>query len=76
MPNSDKQKLRLLDTKLGKRNTRIMIICAVIMLASVLLHDVDHVIQANRWSYNIPLSLWALNPFCPWCRYSLQRAAE
>lgn len=61
MSKNDKQNLRLLDAKLGKRNTKIMIICAVIMLASVLLHDLDHIIQANRWSYNIPLSLWALN---------------
>ena len=61
MSSADKEKIRLLDTKLGKRTTKIMIICAVIMLCSVLAHDADHIMQANRWYYNIPLSLWALN---------------
>ena len=61
MSKSDKETVKLLDAKLGERTTKIMVICAVIMLCSVLLHDADHIIQANRWLYNIPLSLWALN---------------
>ena len=61
MSKSDKEKIQLLDTKLGPRTTRLMIICAIIMLCSVLLHDADHIMQANRWYYDIPLSLWALN---------------
>ena len=61
MSKADKEKIRLLDTKLGPRTTRIMVICAVIMLVAVLIHDVDHVMQAHRWGYTIPMSLWSLN---------------
>ena len=52
MSNSDKQKRRLRDTKLGKRNTRIMIIGGVSKRESVLRHGVEQVIQENSWSYN------------------------
>lgn len=61
MSESDKKTIRLLDTKLDDKTAKTLITCALIMLASVLMHDGDHIRQAYKWTYNIPLSLWALN---------------
>lgn len=43
MTDNQKEKIRLLDTKLDDKCTRTMVICAVIMLAAVIIHDGDHV---------------------------------
>lgn len=61
MSSKEKNAVRLLDTKLDAKTTKTMVICAVIMLVSVLIHDGDHIRQAVNWGYTIPLSLWALN---------------
>ena len=61
MSSKEKNTVRLLDTKLDAKTTKTMVICAVIMLVSVLIHDGDHIRQAVNWGYTIPLSLWALN---------------
>ena len=61
MSSKEKNAVRLLDTKLDAKATKTMVICAVIMLVSVLIHDGDHIRQAVNWGYTIPLSLWALN---------------
>ena len=63
MSSKEKNAVRLLDTKLDAKTTKTMVICAVIMLVSVLIHDGDHIRQAVNWGYTIPLSLWALNLF-------------
>lgn len=61
MTKNDKEKLELLDTRLDEKTTKTMIICSVIMLVAVLIHDGDHIRQAYNWGYTIPMSLWALN---------------
>ena len=61
MSGKDKQTLRALDTKLDGRVVKTLTTCAVIMLVSILIHDGDHIRQAYKWTYSIPLSLWALN---------------
>ena len=59
MSSKEKNAVRLLDTKLDAKTTKTMVICAVIMLVSVLIHDGDHIRQAVNWGYT--MSLWALN---------------
>ena len=61
MSGKDKQTLRALDTKLDASVVKTLTTCAVIMLVSILIHDGDHIRQAYKWTYSIPLSLWALN---------------
>lgn len=43
MSSKEKNAVRLLDTKLDAKTTKTMVICAVIMLVSVLIHDGDHI---------------------------------
>ncbi len=61
MSKSDREKIRLLDMKLDEKTGKTLMTCALVMLLSVLMHDGDHIRQAYKWTYSIPLSLWALN---------------
>ena len=61
MSEKEKAAAKLLDTKLSDKTAKKMCTCAVIMLVAVLIHDADHIRQAFKWTYSIPLSLWALN---------------
>lgn len=61
MSKSDRQTIRLLDTRLDDATAKTLMICALFMLGSILMHDGDHIRQAYKWTYSIPLSLWALN---------------
>ena len=61
MSESQQKTVRLLDTKLDAKVIRTITACAVIMIIAVLIHDGDHIRQAFKWTYSIPLSLWALN---------------
>lgn len=61
MSKQDRATIRLLDTKLDEKTAKTLLTCSFIILASVLIHDGDHIRQAYKWTYNIPLSLWALN---------------
>jgi hypothetical protein len=61
MSKSDRETIRLLDTKLDDKTAKTLMTCAIFMLVSVLMHDGDHIRQAYKWTYSIPLSLWALN---------------
>jgi hypothetical protein len=61
MSKSDRETIRLLDTKLDGKTAKTLMTCAIFMLVSVLMHDGDHIRQAYKWTYSIPLSLWALN---------------
>lgn len=38
-----------------------MLVCGIIMVIAVLIHDGDHIRQALNWGYHIPLAIWALN---------------
>ncbi len=61
MSEKEKAAAKLLDTKLDAKLAKKICKCAVIMLIAVLIHDGDHIRQAFKWTYSIPLSLWALN---------------
>ena len=61
MSEKEKAAAKLLDTRLSDKIAKKMCTCAVIMLIAVLIHDGDHIRQAYKWTYSIPLSLWALN---------------
>lgn len=61
MSKNDRETIRLLDTRLDDKTAKTLMICAIFMLAAVLMHDGDHIRQAYKWTYSIPLSLWALN---------------
>lgn len=61
MSTKDRETVRLLDTKLDDKTRKTLLWCACVMLLAVLMHDGDHIRQAYKWTYSIPLSLWALN---------------
>ena len=61
MSEKEKNIVRALDTKLNARRIKLLTTCAIVMLISILIHDGDHIRQAYKWTYSIPLSLWALN---------------
>lgn len=50
MSKKDKATVRLLDTKLDEKLARSLMIGALIVLLSVLIHDGDHIRQAYLWS--------------------------
>ena len=47
--------------KLNKNASKTLMCCCIIILASVLMHDGDHLRQAFNWGYSIPVSLLVLN---------------
>lgn len=50
MSTKEKQTVRLLDQKLDDRTAHTLMIAALIVLISVLIHDGDHIRQAILWS--------------------------
>ncbi len=50
-----------LNLKIDERISKALIISALVILASVLMHDGDHIRQAINWGYSIPFSLLVLN---------------
>jgi hypothetical protein len=46
--------------RLGARDQRLLIVSNVLMIATLVVHDLDHVRQAANWNYDIPAYLWAL----------------
>lgn len=61
MTEKEKSTARFLDTKLNGALAKKITKLGIIMLIAVLIHDGDHIRQAFKWTYSIPLSLWALN---------------
>lgn len=61
MSKNEKETVRLLSVKLDKKVTKVLMVCSVVMLASILMHDGDHIRQAVNWGYSIPISLLVLN---------------
>ena len=61
MSDKEKQAAEFLDRKLDEITAKKCVVCALIMIAAVLIHDGDHIRQAHNWGYSIPISLWALN---------------
>lgn len=58
---SNKQTAAMLDKKLDAKTVHTMLVCGIVMVIAVLLHDGDHIRQALNWGYHIPLAIWALN---------------
>lgn len=50
MSQKDKNTARLLDTKLNDKLAKTMLLYAILMLISVIIHDGDHIRQAYLWS--------------------------
>ena len=61
MSMSTEDKIKLLDIKLDDKPARRLMILALVILASILIHDCDHIRQAYNWGYTIPLSVLAVN---------------
>lgn len=61
MSNQNRNSLKFLAQKLDKNISKILMRCCLVILASVLMHDGDHLRQAFNWGYSIPLSLLVLN---------------
>ncbi len=61
MSDKNRKVVRLLDKKLNKDVSKVLMKCSIIILVSVLMHDGDHLRQAFNWGYSIPLSLLVLN---------------
>lgn len=49
---SDKEVVNTLNLPISKRNLKTIWICALVILASILMHDGDHLRQAFNWGYS------------------------
>lgn len=56
-----KETASFLDTRLDDETAKKVEKWNLALLAVTLLHDADHIIQARRWHYKIPLQLWIIN---------------
>lgn len=61
MSNLNRNSLKFLAQKLDKNISKILMRSCLVILASILMHDADHLRQAFNWGYSIPLSLLVLN---------------
>ncbi len=61
MSEKNRHTLKLLKQKLDAQMSKVLMTCCLVILASVLMHDGDHLRQAFNWGYSIPLSLLVLN---------------
>lgn len=61
MSENELKAAKFIDKKLSGSVSKKLSICALVMIAAVLIHDGDHIRQALNWGYTIPLSIWALN---------------
>ena len=58
---SDKDIIKTLNIKIDEKSKKMLWTSAFVILASILMHDGDHLRQAYNWSYSIPFSLLVLN---------------
>lgn len=56
-----KEKADFLDARLDEKTAGEVEKWNLALLALTLAHDADHIIQARRWHYRIPLQLWIIN---------------
>lgn len=61
MSDKNRRTFKILSQKLDSHLSKVLMICCMVILASVLMHDGDHLRQAYNWGYSIPLSLLVLN---------------
>ncbi len=58
---SNEKIVKTLNVKLDNKSLKTLWICAIIILSSILMHDIDHIRQAVNWGYSIPFALLVLN---------------
>lgn len=58
---SNKEVVKTLNIRVDKKSKKILWVCAFVILASILMHDGDHLRQAFNWGYSIPFALLVLN---------------
>ncbi len=58
---SNKEISNALNKKISLKSKKKLFICAIIILSSILMHDIDHIRQAVNWGYSIPFALLVLN---------------
>ncbi len=58
---SDRQVVKTLNMHIDKKALKTVWVCALVILASILMHDGDHLRQAFNWGYSIPFALLVLN---------------
>ena len=61
MTQSVKDEAKFLDTRLDDETAAVLEKWNLVILGSALLHDADHIRQAIRWRYKIPMQLWIIN---------------
>lgn len=68
MTQSVKDEAKFLDTRLDDETAAVLEKWNLVILGAALLHDADHIRQAIRWRYKIPMrsgsSTWPCT-FCP-----------
>ena len=65
MTQSVKDEAKFLDTRLDDETAAVLEKWNLVILGAALLHDADHIRQAIRWHYKIPIQLWIINLFKP-----------
>ena len=61
MTQSAKDEAKFLDTRIDDETASFIEKWNLAILAAALLHDADHIRQAVKWNYKIPLQLWIIN---------------
>ena len=61
MTQSVKDEAKFLDTRLDDETAAVLEKWNLVILGAALLHDADHIRQAIRWRYKIPMQLWIIN---------------
>ena len=57
----EKNRAKFLDSRLDDDTAAKVEKWNLALLGVTLLHDADHIMQAHRWNYHIPLQLWIIN---------------
>ena len=61
MTQSAKDEAKFLDPRLDDETAAVLEKWNLAILGAALLHDADHIRQAIRWHYKIPMQLWIIN---------------
>ena len=56
-----KKQAAFLDSRLDDKTAAEVEKWNLALLGMTLAHDADHILQARRWKYHIPLQLWVIN---------------
>ena len=57
----EKKTAKFLDSRLDDKSAAEVEKWNLALLGLTLAHDADHILQARRWHYHIPLQLWVIN---------------